>query len=116
EVRPGGGVLRVRLPRRLQDRDRAARSRLRREVHDGRTLSVESARRPDQAIHPGLMAGVWTNLQLARFPAGGFVAAFVHALRGRKVWRSIKRILRMWTRQTLARSLFDCSSARRARV
>jgi len=55
-------------------------------------------------------------LQLVIFLAGVFVAAFVIALAGRKVWRSIKRILRMWARQTLAWSLFDCSSARRARV
>ena len=50
EVGPGGRVLRLRLPRRMQDRHQAAGSRLRREVHDGRPLGVESDRRADEAV------------------------------------------------------------------
>ena len=51
EIRPGRRVLRLRLPRRLQDGDRAARGGLRREVHEGRPLGLEGDRRADQAVH-----------------------------------------------------------------
>src|SRR5262249_4547297 len=44
QVRSGGRVLRIRLPRRLQDRDQAARSWLRREVHKQRAFGVEGDR------------------------------------------------------------------------
>src|SRR6185437_3342286 len=45
EVRAGGGVLRLWLPRRLQDGDPAARGGLRREVHEQRPLGLEGDRR-----------------------------------------------------------------------
>ncbi len=48
EVRPGGGVLRLRLPCRLQDRDHAARGRLRREIHEGWPLGLEGDWRRNQ--------------------------------------------------------------------
>ena len=48
EVGAGGRVLRLRLPRRLQDRDQAARRGVRREVHERRPLRLEGDRRPDQ--------------------------------------------------------------------
>jgi superoxide dismutase len=51
EIGAGGRVLRVRLPRGLQDHRQAARGRLRREVHEQRTLGVEGDRRARAAAH-----------------------------------------------------------------
>jgi hypothetical protein len=49
EIGPRRGVLRVRVSRRMQDRHRASRRGIRRQVHEGRPLGVESDRWPDQA-------------------------------------------------------------------
>ncbi len=54
EVRPGGGVLRIRLPCRLQDRDHAAGGRLRREVHEGWPLGLEGDWRRNQTHRGGI--------------------------------------------------------------
>src|SRR5262245_14191299 len=56
EVRPGGGVLRIRLPCRLQDRHHAAGGWLRREVHEGWPLGLEGDWRRNQT-HRGGTAG-----------------------------------------------------------
>ena len=50
EVRTGGRLLRLRLPRRLQDRDQAARGGIRREVHEQRTLRLEGGGRTDEDV------------------------------------------------------------------
>src|SRR5215813_333615 len=55
EVRPGGGVLRIRLPCRLQDRDHAAGGRLRREVHEGWPLGLEGDWRRNQTHRGGIV-------------------------------------------------------------
>ena len=47
----GGGVLRLRLSRRLPHRDRVARCGLRRPLHDGRPLRLEGRRRAGQDEH-----------------------------------------------------------------
>ena len=54
EIGTGRRMVLLRIPRRVQDGNRAARPRLRREVHDGRPLGVESDRRRDEPVHPGL--------------------------------------------------------------
>jgi superoxide dismutase, Fe-Mn family len=51
EIRPGRGVLRLRISRGMQDGHRAPRGRIRREVHERRPLGVESNRRPPKAVH-----------------------------------------------------------------
>src|SRR5262249_28028340 len=47
---PGRGVLRLRIPRRMQDGDRAAGRRLRCEIHEGWAFGVEGDRRSDQTV------------------------------------------------------------------
>jgi Fe-Mn family superoxide dismutase len=47
--------LRLRISRRVQDGDRAPGGRIRREVHARWPFGMESDRRADQALHPGLI-------------------------------------------------------------
>ena len=56
-----GGVLRLRLPRRLPHGDRAARSRLRRDLHEGRPFRVAGDRRPD-LLGPESWGGTFRNM------------------------------------------------------
>src|SRR5262249_36530510 len=77
---PGRGVLRLRISRRMQDGDRAAGRRFRREIYEGWALGVEGDRRSDAGVpvadrplvrsrgpaDPG-SAGPFPNRRVSRF-------------------------------------------------